>query len=219
MSSSNILILSPHPDDEIIGLGGLILQILQRSGKVHIVYLTDGENSNSHPDKERIKEERFLLTEKVLSELRIPREQIYWLHLEDCGIARLSQKNFSLVSERLKEIIDITQPDAVFATHFLDKHVDHIACFELAKEAVRKANHKSQLWLYWVWAPFFLFPWELHKTLKSKKINIDTQYRRKQELMDLYLLPKSPSNYPWSGYLPKILRSPLPNEIIEKYDL
>lgn len=211
----SILILSPHPDDEIIGLGGLILQILQRKGKVYIVYLTDGEGSNAHPDKERIKKERFLLTENILNELMISRERAHWLHLRDGGIPDRGNKSFSKVSEKLAEIIDQTKPEAVFATHFLDKHVDHIACYELAKEAVKKSSFKPFLWFYWVWAPFFLFPWQLVKTLRSKKIDIKLQYPRKKELTDIYLVPKSPTGMPWSGYLPEVLRSPLTYEIIE----
>ena len=214
---NNILVLSPHPDDEIIGLGGLILQILKSGGQVHIVYLTDGESSCSYPDKERIKEERYLLTKKILSELIIPQEQTYRLHLEDEGVPRQGHKHFFEVSEKLTEIIEKVNPDAVFATHFLDRHSDHVACFELAKEALLKANHKSTLWFYWVWTWFRLYPWDLFKTIKSRKINIKLQYKRKKELMDIYLTPESPAGVPWSGNLPEMMHYPFPYEIIEKH--
>ncbi len=215
MTFDSILILSPHPDDEIIGLGGIILQTLQREGKVYIVYLTDGEGADSHPDKGRIKQERFLLTEKILNNLMISRERVYWLHLKDGGIPGKGQSSFLMVSEKLSKIIDETGPQAVFATHFLDRYADHIACSELAKEAVKKAKNKPSLWFYWVWAPFFLLPWQLPKTLKSKKIDTRSQYDRKKELTDIYLIPKSPIGMPWSGYLPEVLCSPSAYEIIE----
>ena len=35
----SILIFAPHPDDEIIGLGGIILQTLKNSGNVFICYV------------------------------------------------------------------------------------------------------------------------------------------------------------------------------------
>lgn len=214
---NNVLILSPHPDDEIIGLGGLILQILQKKGKVYIVYLTDGEGSNAYSDKERIKQERLLLIKNVLSELRINEDQIYWLHLEDGQVPDQSSQTFLSVSDKLAEIIEQTKPDVVLATHFLDRHADHIACSQLAEKAVSESAHSCQLWLYLVWAPFYLYPWEVYKPLRCKRLELnDYELKAKKELMDFYLVPQSPTGMPWSGYLPKVLRSPLPFEIVEK---
>jgi LmbE family N-acetylglucosaminyl deacetylase len=214
---NNILIISPHPDDEIIGLGGLIFRTLQKSGKVHIVYLTDGEGSNAHSDKERIKQERLLLLKKVLTELHINEDQIYWLHLKDGQVPDQNQQPFSVVSDKLSEIIDLAKPDIVFATHFLDHHPDHIACSQLAGKAIERSVHSCQLWRYFVWAPFYLYPWEFYKPLRCKKIRLNAhELKIKKELMDFYLVPQSPTGMPWSGYLPKVLRSPLSFEIIEK---
>lgn len=212
----NILVLSPHPDDEVIGVGGLILQTLGSGKKVHIVYLTDGEGSWCHPDKERIKKERSFLTDQVLREFQIPPEQIYRLNLKDGGVPRINDESFSEASDRLIKIIDETKPDVVLATHFLDKFSDHIACFELAKDAVPKANHRATLRLYWVWAWYRLCPWDIFKVLKAKRINIRPQYAKKKELMDIYLLPKSPTGTPWSGSLPKMMLTPLFFETIEE---
>ena len=51
----SILVLAPHPDDEIIGVGGLVLQTLKNKGQVYITYLTDGENSGAFLNKNEIK--------------------------------------------------------------------------------------------------------------------------------------------------------------------
>jgi len=220
ITCNDILVLSPHPDDEIIGLGGFIVKVLGGGGKVHIVYLTDGESSCSFSDEERVKQERFVLTNNVLSELKIPHEQVFRLHQKDGGVPQKGDKSFSELVDQIAEIIEETKPDAVFATHFLDRHLDHVACSELAKEAVEKANHKSSLWFYWVWTWHFLLPWQLFKTRKAQKIDISSQFKNKKELMDLYLIPKSPINIPWSGNLPKSMLYPFynkPYEIVEKY--
>ncbi|MGV8139812.1 MAG: PIG-L deacetylase family protein [Mangrovibacterium sp.] len=217
LSANTILIISPHPDDEIIGLGGLIFRTLQASGKVYIVYLTDGEGSNAHSDEGRIKQERLLLIKKVLTKLRINENQIYWLHLKDGQVPDQRHQSFSAVSDKLSEIIDQTKPDAVLATHFLDRHPDHIACSQLAGNAILKSVHSCQLWQYLVWAPFYLYPWEFYKPLRCRRIELNArELKIKKELMDFYLVPQSPTGMPWSGYLPKILRSPLSFEIIEK---
>lgn len=43
-----IVVLSPHPDDETLGLGGLIAQARSAGQEVHVVVLTDG--AGSHPN-------------------------------------------------------------------------------------------------------------------------------------------------------------------------
>ncbi|MFZ2640275.1 MAG: PIG-L family deacetylase, partial [Verrucomicrobiia bacterium] len=40
-----VLILAPHPDDEIIGCAGVILHALKSGAAVKVVYLTNGDNN------------------------------------------------------------------------------------------------------------------------------------------------------------------------------
>lgn len=41
--STRLLVFAPHPDDEIMGAGGLIQRVRAAGGAVQVVYLTDGE--------------------------------------------------------------------------------------------------------------------------------------------------------------------------------
>jgi LmbE family N-acetylglucosaminyl deacetylase len=43
-SKDAVLIVAPHPDDECIATGGLIQQAIAASARVHVVYLTYGDN-------------------------------------------------------------------------------------------------------------------------------------------------------------------------------
>ncbi|TKK90354.1 hypothetical protein FDA94_04930 [Herbidospora galbida] len=40
------LILAPHPDDEVIGCGGLISRISEAGGQGHVMYLTIGADGS-----------------------------------------------------------------------------------------------------------------------------------------------------------------------------
>jgi len=42
VTAASVLVLAPHADDELLGCGGLLLQLLARGAAVRILYLTDG---------------------------------------------------------------------------------------------------------------------------------------------------------------------------------
>jgi LmbE family N-acetylglucosaminyl deacetylase len=43
LDGSPVLVLAPHPDDEIFGCGGVLLQAIHAGADVRVVFLTDGE--------------------------------------------------------------------------------------------------------------------------------------------------------------------------------
>jgi LmbE family N-acetylglucosaminyl deacetylase len=218
---SSILIISPHPDDEILGLGGIILQILQKGGKANLVYLTDGEGSGVWPDKDEIKNQRISLSEKASLQLGLSPKDIIHLHLPDGEVPYPGQAGFDKAVQNIRQLIEKLKPDATFATHILDYWpFDHVACAHIASEAVNKSEHKTQLWYYWVWAWYNLRPWQLLK-IKFRKLNridIKEQIPQKRALMAIYLDSLTRNGKPWSGILPKSLVEAfsLPVEIIER---
>jgi LmbE family N-acetylglucosaminyl deacetylase len=42
-SDTKLLVIAPHPDDEVLGAGGLMQRVRAAGGTVHVVYLTDGD--------------------------------------------------------------------------------------------------------------------------------------------------------------------------------
>src|SRR5262245_16962721 len=38
-----LLVVAPHPDDESLGAGGLMQQVLQSGGRVHVLFMTSGD--------------------------------------------------------------------------------------------------------------------------------------------------------------------------------
>lgn len=215
------LVLAPHPDDEVLGLGGIIMNILTRGGEICILYLTDGESSGTWNNIEEIRKQRIQLSEKSAAQLTINDSNIYRQHLPDGNIPHPGKPGFEEVVSDVKELIKSVKPDAVFTTHPLDYWpFDHVACAAIASEAIKLSDHKPQLWYYWVWAWYNLRPWKLSvKRLKKlQMIDINDQLSRKKELMDIYLKPRTPDGKPWSGILPKALLKAFkyPFEIVER---
>src|SRR5438034_5817310 len=55
VNSDRILVIAPHPDDEVIGAGGLI----QRAGDVRVVFVTSGENN---PWPQRVMQRKWIIS-------------------------------------------------------------------------------------------------------------------------------------------------------------
>ncbi len=208
-SFGNLLVIAPHPDDEIFGVGGVILATRGVGLTVHILYLTDGEAAGVHLEPERIRSERMAMTETVRQALGIGNENLYRFHLPDGTLPHVGAEGFEAVAERLSGLIDQLSPDSVLATHTLDYWpYDHVACAELAQAAVARSVRRPVLYLYWVWAWYNLRPWGvlLARYAGVMAIDISPWAKAKRALVDLYLGPKTPEGTPWSGVLPAPLR-------------
>lgn len=103
---SSILLLVPHPDDEILGLGGIMLQTLQQGGRVHLVYMTDGESSGVWSDKEEIKWQRISLSNMICEKLGLKPSNITRLHLPDGAVPYPGQGGFDETVQEIKELIE-----------------------------------------------------------------------------------------------------------------
>jgi len=142
INSDSILIIAPHPDDEIIGTGGLIVKKLHEGCKVNIVFLTDGECSGASSNQEETKQARISLSEKIAKKLGIPPENLFRMHLPDAFVPKRGEPGFADAVTKLAHLIDQINPSAIFATHFLDHWpFDHVACSQIATEAVLKLSH------------------------------------------------------------------------------
>ena len=229
INSDSILIIAPHPDDEIIGTGGLIVKKISEGCKVNIVFLTDGECSGASSNQEETKQARISLSEKIAKKLGIPLDNLYRMHLPDAFVPKRGEPGFADAVTKLAHLIDQINPSAIFATHFLDHWpFDHVACSQIATDAVIKLSgpnqscNKPELWLYWVWTWYFFRPWKFHK-LNFKnlyRLDITREIAQKRELMDTYLQPRSPEGKPWSGVLPEAMIFPFskPIEILERIE-
>lgn len=221
---SSILVIAPHPDDEIFGAGGIIIAALEQKQTVHILYLTDGEGNGVDPDPDRIHTERMKMSETVRVALGLPSEHLHRFHLSDGSVPRMGEGAFDQVAERLAILIDNMAPETVLATHALDYWpYDHVACAELAKAAVKRSQCKPTLYGYWVWAWYNLRPWQLFTCRRSdlQVADITPWFKAKQQLVDIYLNSTNEQGKPWSGVLPAALRRAFRFrvEVLEKIEI
>jgi LmbE family N-acetylglucosaminyl deacetylase len=145
------VVVAPHPDDEVLGTGGLLALLSEISRNVLIVAVTDG--TASHPKStqwppDRLASVRPQETREALQHLHLRQVQVARLGLQDGGAEQFESRLSGLLSNYL-------QPgDIVFTTWRYDGHPDHEAVGRAACEAANAARLpfvEVPLWT-WHWA-------------------------------------------------------------------
>ncbi len=147
-----ILVFSPHPDDDIIGVGVTMYKIAQRGNLFKIAYLTDGERGitekiSDHKKKqlrrkEAIRANKILgVHEKNLEFMDLPFYKTRVPDLEDI--------------EAVYNMLTTFMPDIVFVCIDEDPNSTHKKSAEIIDEALLQYEIKTIIYCYnSIWADF-----------------------------------------------------------------
>ncbi len=144
----NILVLSPHPDDESIGCGGTIYKHHKDGDSVTVIYLTSGERAHIQNLSEAIiaiRENEAREAKKILHFNHIE----FWHEPDDQFL--VTEK---IINRLFNKILEL-KPDIIYVTHENEYHIDHKKAFNLLKSvlAMPLLTVKPQVLLYEVWTP------------------------------------------------------------------
>ena len=101
---TRLVVFSPHPDDETLGAGGLIQQVLRRGGEVKVIFMTSGdgypegvemEDRIAHPTAQDYREYGTLRQKealRVLATLGMKEKNIIFLGFPDGGLYSILSK-------------------------------------------------------------------------------------------------------------------------------
>ena len=146
------VVLSPHPDDETLGTGGLIAAARTAGQEVDVIVVTDG--SGSHPrskqyPRQRLVDVRYSEVHQAGLALGLRPDRIVFLGLPDTTAPKFGPQFDAAVKETLN-VIRRSEAGALFVTWEGDPHCDHEASAELAK-TVRRMRPGLKLWAYPIW--------------------------------------------------------------------
>ncbi len=147
-----LVVLSPHPDDETLGTGGLIAAARGAGHAVHVVIVTDG--AGSHPRSQSYPASRLVALRKRESAtaatlIGLSPAEITHLDLPDTR-APTDGPDFDAAVARILSIVRETRARTLLATWRHDPHCDHEAVAAMAR-AVREAHPGTALWSYPIW--------------------------------------------------------------------
>jgi LmbE family N-acetylglucosaminyl deacetylase len=166
IDAQTILILAPHPDDEVMGCGGIMSIYNKRNVQIHIIYLTDGRYGISQ-DETEIREKESCKLKDIF-----PLLNQYFLNFED---SRLSE-NIDNVSEQIKKIIDKINPEIIFTPWILDHHLDHIITSVALSNILKDFKKDTLVSFYEIMSPLFC----------NHCVDITAELAEKEKMLNLY---------------------------------
>lgn len=176
----NILVLSPHPDDDIVGCGGTVYKCRLKGSRVIVVYMTDGRKGNPHYSEDELVSVRKEEARRAAAVIGI--EDLVFLKNRD---GELSCREESVAP--ISKILNDYNPDAVFLPFLLDNHRDHMATNDIFVEASRKFSGEIMCYGYEVWTPLSVPNCVIDITKEMPK-KIDALKQHKSQMTELNLI-------------------------------
>lgn len=142
-----VVVVAPHPDDELLGCGGTLARLAQAGHEIAVVGVTDGEAS--HPQSSRF-------TPRSLAATRCSERK---RGLRALGLAGSSQRlvfpdGGVTANEQglMHALVALLEPgDVVFTTWRLDGHPDHEAVGRATASATRARDATLVEMPVWMW--------------------------------------------------------------------
>ena len=202
---NKVLILSPHPDDEVIGCAGLVQKLLEQHKEVYVLMVTDGESAwdSSLIDSNELIAKRKALMLSAADIIGLPHEQYIHLGWPDGKLIEMAHNPEK--QQELARMIDSIKPSMILLPHPYEISEDHNALNVALCNSLKINNYKMGIFYYWVHSirPLrgFLLGWKKSFIIRLNK----NEYQKKRLALDAYVKPVTSFGRPYSGDLYKSL--------------
>ena len=150
----NILVIAPHPDDDVLGAGGTMAAASDQGKGIFSVYITDGRGS---PRKDQS------ISDEAMAVRREKEAQSALQAVGAVGAFFLQRRSEEIAGEigqktgkELTELLQFMQPEEVFLPAPYERHRTHQRCTRMSIDALRMAGDlKTTLLGYSLWGSFW----------------------------------------------------------------
>lgn len=145
-SGQRVMVFSPHPDDESIGVGGYIAQSIENGADVEIVLVTNGDFHGNE-------QERYAEFKKATNILGVPESNLVFLGFPD---GKLDKLDTSVLCTAFQTQIEQFNPDIVIYPDVNDANRDHAAIGRAMQEVLKTepneiTNYEYLVHFSYVW--------------------------------------------------------------------
>lgn len=171
-----VLVIAPHPDDEVLGVGGTIANHAKRGDDVYLCIVTRAYP----PDRsEEFIKNRPNEVKKVNDILGI--KKTFFLDFPTTKLDTIPQRD---MNDSIDKIVNEVKPDIVYLPHHGDLNKDHRIVFEASLVALRPIKHKVKRILSY--ETLSETEWGLEPFLINTYSDISETFEKKMEAMKAY---------------------------------
>lgn len=197
----NVLIISPHPDDEVFGCGNLMKELCQRRIRVTLLILSKGEGiaNTCNLLPEEVITARQRLAKQANSILGMNITDIKFLDFLDGRFAETDNGEVA----KLEKIIKTVKPDTIFYPHPYDGSPDHIIASDIITRLTDQLPISRYHYCVWLWHHMPLYKAFLLSYKKSCLLQV--YGCEKKQAVSIYAQTTDENGIYYSGKLPKML--------------
>ena len=135
----NILIVSAHPDDEVLGCGGTMIKFSKKYN-IYSIIAGEGLTSRTKSNKKKLKKGLDLLKKQAFKAAKIMGvKKTFLLSLPD---NKLDSIPLLSIIHKLEKIIDKIKPEIIYTHHQGDLNIDHQIINKAVLTATRPIGNK-----------------------------------------------------------------------------
>ena len=135
LSFGKTLIVAAHPDDEVLGCGGLIAKLVKHGEKVRVVFVAEGSSCRHNTFSDKVQEEIKFRNQCGIEAMKSLGVNDYHFYNLPCG--RLDMEPIIEITKIIeKEILDYG-PTSVVTHSRNDLHNDHKVVYSAPVQATR----------------------------------------------------------------------------------
>jgi LmbE family N-acetylglucosaminyl deacetylase len=137
----SVAVIAAHPDDEVLGAGGMMAMLAAAGVRLRLIAVTDGEASHPGADPAVIARTRIAESAAALDRLGAGDAEVIRLRFPDTGVADREDELAAVLAELCAGF------GACLAPWEADGHADH----EAAGRAARRAGPDVLAYPVWMW--------------------------------------------------------------------
>ncbi|MBN1157019.1 PIG-L family deacetylase [Candidatus Woesearchaeota archaeon] len=176
LEGPKVLIISPHPDDDVLGCGGTICKHIRQGHDITVVYLCNGEKGiKGNKDEKEVARIRKNEAKEAARIMGI--RNLVFLEQKDYRIKATKD-----VVERMKKIMVDLKPNIIYIPWFFDSHRDHKEANRIFAKA---CTIKTKVCAYEVWTAL----------MPSRIVDITDVWKKKAEAIRKHKSQLNELNY------------------------
>lgn len=176
-----ILVIAPHADDEILGVGGTIAKYVEEGHQVDVCVVTVGTTPMFSEEVIKGIRKEALAAHSLLGVSRS-------IFLELPAV-KLSEVPKYEINAKISKVVAEVEPDIVYIPHFGDMHLDHYLVAQASMVAVRPING-SKIKKVYSYETLSESEWNtphaMNSFIPNTYVSISNQLESKKKAMECY---------------------------------